>query len=160
MLLLGLCWFVLVSDSYQTSEKVRKGAILNQMHEWGKHTFESRLYEKGAVKKQFLAAALITPTILSNVTKLQLIDGCPLQPDVVNRQTFSDTSLICSRSAVIFNRADEKVWERSRWHDQEAYKYHYWHGEYLFLYGDILQQLQKNAKPNVPCEIPESNPRE
>ena len=157
MLLFCLFWFVLVSDSYQTpgqtSENLRKGAILNQMREWGKRTFESKLYKTGDVQNQFLVAAVITPTILSNVTELQLIDGCPLQPDAVNTQTFNDTSLICSRSAVIFNRADEKVWERSRWHDQEAYKNHSWHGEYLFLYEDILQQLQKNAKPNVPCEI-------
>ena len=105
------------------------------------------------IRDQFLVAAGITQAILNDVKELQLIDGCPIQPGTVNEQKFSDTSLICARSAVIFNRVDEKVWERSRWHDQEVYKDHSWHGEYLFLHEGILQQLQKNAKPNVPCEI-------
>ena len=153
MLIFILIWFVLVPESYQTTEKLRKGALLNQMREWGTRTFESKLYNTGAVKNQFLVAAIITPTILNDVTELHLIDECPLQPETINEQMFKDTSLICARSAVIFNRVDEEVWKRSRWHDQEVYKYHSWHGEYLFLHEGILPQLQKNAEPNVPCEI-------
>ena len=74
----------------------------------------------------------------------------------MEKQTFKETSLICSRSAVIFNRVDKKVWERSRWRaldEKEVYKDHPWHGEYLLLHEGILQQLQENAKPNEPCEI-------
>ena len=144
---------VFVQESYQNEEKLRKGAILNQMRQWGLRTFKSGLYETGAVEKQFLVAAVISPNTFDDVTELELIEGCPIQPDMVNEQKFSNTSLICARSAVIFNRVDEQVWKNSKWRGDEAYKEHSWHGEYLFLHEGILQMLQENAYPDVACEI-------
>ena len=67
-LLFVLFLFVPVSESHQTTEKLRKGAILNQMREWGTRTFKSKLYTRRGAKKQFLVAAVITPSILNDVT--------------------------------------------------------------------------------------------
>ena len=145
---------MLVEESYQNEEKLIKGAILNQMREWGKRIFQSQLYNTTQeVKKQYLVAAIVSPDTFNDIEELQLMEGCPIQPGDIIQQRFSNTSLVCARSAVIFNRDDEAVWERSKWHDNKAYKEHSWHGEYLFLHEGILYDLQKNVEPDVPCEM-------
>ena len=144
---------MLVEESYQDEEKLIKGAILNQMREWGKRIFQSQLYITQEVKKQYLVAAIVSPDTFNDIEKLQLMEKCPIQRGEILEQRFSGTSLVCARSAVIFNRVDEAVWERSKWHDNKAYKNHSWHGEYLFLHEGILYDLQKNVEPDVPCEM-------
>ena len=136
---------------------MKKAVILKEMRDWGSRTFDSHLYRTGRVQKQFLVAAVVSRAMIQDPTEMHLLDKCPFFPNEINEQKFSDTAMICGTSAVIFNRVDENVWERSEWKDEANYKDHSWHGEYMLLHEGILQSITQKFRANFPneqnCEV-------
>ncbi|XP_045196197.2 uncharacterized protein LOC123551376 [Mercenaria mercenaria] len=132
-----------------------KIAILSQMQDWGEKIF--RIIEnkyKTSDKGQYLVAALLPDAALDKPKELskRLLNGCPTNgPDIAGKL------IECSTSAVILNKESEEIWKRSIWKDEEKYKEHEWHGEYMLVHEGIIERLinnfHKENGDNANCRV-------
>jgi hypothetical protein len=121
--------------------------ILSHMQDWGKEIFKTLT---GKNRGQYLVAALLSDDDLNTPHKMpgRLLKGCPNEGPDQDKQM-----IMCSTSGVFLNRKSEEIWKRSRWNNDEKYRNHPWHGEYILLREGFIEKLMENFGTDKNCQV-------